>query len=635
MPQAKITATGTTKSTGICLISFGPARLGGAWRGRLSVPRSPTTTIWTIAITGVAVGVVIGAASDGPFQITGSEVLTLTATGLVSGTIYQAVLVGAIVASGSTPPIPLPTSSFSYSSISGTVTATISGPVTVTGSVSVAGTITATISGPVTVTGSVSVATGVIDISAPTGVQVVNLPNTVLEVADAQDFLYHGIGYTTTTTVKTTVTLYGLATTTGTFEKLTTSAPGTSVNARGFWAPHKMTKKWLRLALSSPSAVYGTIFTTAPAFPATGALRKVYVGHWATTLSGKSLAPGSYSGKVYLAFGTPTPAHGPIVFSTLVMRVWIWNGTTATLVGSLTATTVTVPANSHTTATLSGTLPASSTLGAATRVVIDLVGRASAPTAGNTSPTSTLRVGHGTTRLKVSLAYKGTSGKAVWTLAIPGSVVKKSYSALVITVNSTTSKLPYCVAAWDATLKTMHKRAGVFVSAFQKLPTGTAKQYQAIVLMANEPGDSLGFKIVWKTATKGTVTIYGLTANPGLQMRNDGRAYPVGTFSAYAANDTSGTTTVITAVATLRILVKSVVLAGYAATAETTPTQLKATINGTTGTIGQVYQTTAGQTVSLDIGDEGLLLDVDTALVLANAAGTKYQSCSVVYDLVL
>ena len=111
MAQSQIVANGTADSTGAVTITFPTVNVNTEFTGNVSVPLSPNTAQWIVEVTGTPVSSLGGSSSYGPIQISNTDVLSLTGTGLVAGTQYQAVLIGILVYGTSPAVVPVPTTS--------------------------------------------------------------------------------------------------------------------------------------------------------------------------------------------------------------------------------------------------------------------------------------------------------------------------------------------------------------------------------------------------------------------------------------------------------------------------------------------------------------------------------------------
>lgn len=454
-------------------------------------------------------------------------------------------------------------------------------------------------------------------VTAPTGVGVENVEGTALTTADAQDFLYHGVGNTPTT--PTALTGYGNGT------ALQTGVPSTTKSA------HRAKAKFKWALLWCPTATYTTATTATTTAPAPVASHGMT---FATALTGKNFVAGKWAAEVWLT--------GSGYLKTLTVRLWrrnISTGATAAIGSLVRSGVVTLTATTPVTVTVSGTVSASASFGATTRLFVDVVGVLYAPgTPGHSVNAGTVHLGTGAARMKlVTPGYQTTAAaSATWNTTIGGSSVVKSYSALVVIVHSTTTKIPYCVAAWDASLKALHGYAATFVAPFRSLPGATTKKlYQAVVPIGNEPSDNLALKIAWKTATKGTVTVYGLTGDPGLQIRSDGRCFGVGAFPAYTTS-TGGGTLIAAPPAGLRILLTSLTIAASKAT-HIEHVTVAAKVSGATMVFQVPVSTTSGAAVTsvpVNLPEGGQLLDEATALTFGSYTGAVSGVIAATYDVV-
>lgn len=138
----------------------------------VSIPASPSTVAWTVAVGpaggfGLPIGVVVGAGAYGQVHLSAQESLSLTASGLTAGTQYSAVAITSVYPAGQAPPPVL----------SSTTALDISA-----GSVTISGTVDATIS------------SGTVDITGPVDVQ--NYTGTSLSTTRGSALLGHGTSAT-------------------------------------------------------------------------------------------------------------------------------------------------------------------------------------------------------------------------------------------------------------------------------------------------------------------------------------------------------------------------------------------------------------------------------------------------------
>ncbi len=111
MAQAQITAVGIVDAKGNLSIKFPQTSVGAEFTGVVSVPSSPSTTIWNVVINDTTVSTNGGSSQYGPLQLNSSDVLMLEGSGLAPGTQYQGVLIGALVQGTAGAVIPVPTAS--------------------------------------------------------------------------------------------------------------------------------------------------------------------------------------------------------------------------------------------------------------------------------------------------------------------------------------------------------------------------------------------------------------------------------------------------------------------------------------------------------------------------------------------
>jgi hypothetical protein len=205
----------------------------------------------------------------------------------------------------------------------------------------------------------------------------------------------------------------------------------------------------------------------------------------------------------------------------------------------------------------------------------------------------------------------------------------KSYSGIIVMVHvKTGAQKPVVFQVIDTTASAGHGRAPTWSSSLGAGHTGTATTFEGVSACSNESGDTL-FVTVWFTANPlgtYTVIVYGITSCP-VQVRPDGRSYPIGSRTAQASSGASGTTTLVAASASgLRIFVRSLDLLMLTNSAA----GISGTINGTTAALVQA----AGPGATAISYESGLLLDPATSLVMYATAANGHAA-AVVYDLVV
>lgn len=196
MAQRQIlTQQAIVKADGSCTFTFPDPPSGYAFTGSVSVYNSGTTTVWTIAIAGTPMATVIGTSSLGGIQQFGNEIMTISATGLSPGVIYNASYTASFDTEQNTPITAPDTAVQSLQIAAGSVTASISGTVNtnITGGSVVVSSITTgtvdigTVTGQVTVGGAqdVLIATGATGTMSNDQVYstTINIPTGILSVA--------------------------------------------------------------------------------------------------------------------------------------------------------------------------------------------------------------------------------------------------------------------------------------------------------------------------------------------------------------------------------------------------------------------------------------------------------------------
>ena len=123
MPQSQWTAVATTDASGNLSLTFPTIAVNTEWTGIVSVPLAPNTAELFVVVNDVTVSSLGGSSSYGPIQLTSSDVLKITGSGLADSTQYIGVLIGTI-AYGTSPPVtPVPTAAAVQASLTGAIDA--------------------------------------------------------------------------------------------------------------------------------------------------------------------------------------------------------------------------------------------------------------------------------------------------------------------------------------------------------------------------------------------------------------------------------------------------------------------------------------------------------------------------------
>lgn len=201
----------------------------------------------------------------------------------------------------------------------------------------------------------------------------------------------------------------------------------------------------------------------------------------------------------------------------------------------------------------------------------------------------------------------------------------KTYSSLlgVITYVVATSATVVCMTAQPKYTST----APIWCTALGKGPTGY--NWTGILPIASLPGETLTVVFYAATPFAGqlTVHLYGLTGNPGVQLRSDGRTYPIGSLRGEGAGTSGGQTIVAAPTSPLRIFVRDLYVTGVSATRWTH-------IDGQQGGSRLTLLGVAGGGSLAQTYPSGILLDPATNLgVSGTSAG--FHVAGATYDLVV
>ena len=226
-------------------------------------------------------------------------------------------------------------------------------------------------------------------------------------------------------------------------------------------------------------------------------------------------------------------------------------------------------------------------------------------------------------------------------VTIPAATVKTNYGAvLLLAYNNTATTITTPVAVAVESTASGNRR---WVAPL--LANGTFAQ--ATVPGAFDGGYAITVTVYYATAVAGKTVVLatGLTSNPGVQLRSDGRTYPLGSHGASSQAGTTPVNVVAAPTSPLRILVKSMSvesswLVGTKLGARRA--NLYGTINGASVTlltaVAAGHQAASGNATLDPPG--GILLDAATSLTVASTAvnGTPANfvaRASVTYDLVV
>lgn len=203
-------------------------------------------------------------------------------------------------------------------------------------------------------------------------------------------------------------------------------------------------------------------------------------------------------------------------------------------------------------------------------------------------------------------------------VAVLTIVTKHSYSAIAV---ASAGGSPVCIKVQDITAPVGTVTWPIFIA-----PVGPGTPVTTIVPCANAPGDTLRVSIINQTGAVldavNKMAVYGLTSNPGVQLRSDGRACPIGSHNFWVTGVTSGITLIPAPTSPLRIMLRDI---------EVSTTANIGVVNEATGQ--QVLYVYANRTVQRH-WENGLLLGPGHALNLV-VGGTGHLGVHGTYDLVV
>lgn len=262
-----------------------------------------------------------------------------------------------------------------------------------------------------------------------------------------------------------------------------------------------------------------------------------------------------------------------------------------------------------------------------------------------TSAKTTEVINKATTVVQTGDAFKlllhGTQTSKNPGLAIAATLLKQPYSALLVRVQTAALATVYCVTVSPSfTIGTppIVVSPAQFTAACAPLRQFvTTSVWQAVVPIASSPTENLTIDIYTSASHTYTIDILGLTSNPGVQLRSDGRAYPIGSHSAQFGSVTR-TATLVTVASPLRVLVHSIVMpSGYQNT-NLLFGILKGTKNGsaTTALATWVQDKTGTRSAGLAIPESGILMDAGGDLVQFSSSSPSHIAQGTInYDLIV
>lgn len=235
-----------------------------------------------------------------------------------------------------------------------------------------------------------------------------------------------------------------------------------------------------------------------------------------------------------------------------------------------------------------------------------------------------------------TLAF-ATSTSKEW--VIPATKIGRTLGALQVV---STSPNAACVVVRPEPTEVVYTASPTFVAPFGPIPTSSTYR-QAIVPIANLATDRLYVTAYFTASSSGTLLAWGLTANPGVPMRADGRAYPMGSRIRWTAAGTATDTSPIIPAPTapLRVLIQNanVTVVGWTGTAETAlkVASITVTLGGDATTGIAIVGCANPDSNALTVAPPGgILCDPGTEVRLhARAVPHPYCYATVAYDLVV
>lgn len=234
-----------------------------------------------------------------------------------------------------------------------------------------------------------------------------------------------------------------------------------------------------------------------------------------------------------------------------------------------------------------------------------------------------------------SFSNPATTGAASYYHTFAAATVKFPYAALMITAVTDNNGLSKCVLAYAGT-KATDPQIATYSAPFGPAPVSQVPPpvvRQCILPMSCQTAKALTIGIYKTTPTgpgSSTWYVYGLTRDPGVKLRSDGRAYPIGSrMGSYVGGLASGSLIAAPAYP-LHIMLSSLV----------------GTWSSPTGANMEVTATVQGSTYALlrpvasggmnRHWESGLLLDAGTALDFSvSGTGPPFVWFEASYDLVV
>lgn len=176
-----------------------------------------------------------------------------------------------------------------------------------------------------------------------------------------------------------------------------------------------------------------------------------------------------------------------------------------------------------------------------------------------------------------------------------------------------------------------------------KIAGAATELQQAVVPFENRTGEANYVDVYWQgTASSVDYYVYCLTSNPGVQMRSDGRAYPIGSHTSWTAVGTSTDTNALVPAppSPLRVLIQSVQcsVVSWTGTGETALkiTSITVTVNGS-GEGLLIVPAAHGGVSNVLAPEGGVLCDIATEVELHARTTERHPfgyACAT-YDLVV
>lgn len=159
-----------------------------------------------------------------------------------------------------------------------------------------------------------------------------------------------------------------------------------------------------------------------------------------------------------------------------------------------------------------------------------------------------------------------SAASATWTLKLNPADTSEPFAGYLVLadISATSPAICYCAAIYDETIATPgQQRSPRWAAGAGPLGTG---RFQIVIPSSTKVGATALARVFWSEAIAGTMYVWGLTQDPGVKLRSDGRAYPIGSLSATLTVTGTAGTVIPAPPAPLRVMLCSLSMANYGQT---------------------------------------------------------------------